>query len=769
MTQRRSGPTRGAGVAIIEQEGGKSIEPSALGWVGYAGILEKGPVGELSQVYNKTQFLDRHGSYIDDSTLPDAALGYFDLANGAGGMLVVRVTDGNESAAFSTIYQRKVDGSEPIAVPMGKIEAKNGGRWGGKKYKYTNDMTDYATDLTETTLDTGVATFSTDQLKGGYIELEEVADTQYTITGNTAAGVISVDADQTMLSDFNDAGGSDSNRYYVVLENEEKEISYIIGDGEDSPDTEFSLAVYVDGVFFKKYANLSTNPTSARYWVNLINNDDSNDQIEVTDLVTGAHVADTRPANFYGVIGSVTETILTANIFNFDISSPVEDANPTCALGTTTDEMVRQTITITMTGATAGSVVSDKFGSLGDDFTTFDEYVPNNKWSPPFTLTAGGTPLVADDVLTIDYIPFELDALTDGFLYPDKNNAKLTKFRILSNTHKTITVVAGSDLTADGETDDEFLVEVAVSLGEGVDGNADIADSDYLQQAWDVDLSPFNRLEDRDLGLVKFATPGVTATAVQQAGVAYADAKNHQYRYEIPSSTTTEVGAITLINDTLGRSDYAVVSFPSYGDVPDPDGGSEGKLKEIPLTGMIHGREARMAADNEGYHKAGAGLDATLPSLLQIPTGEAVLNHETLNPVGISVIRKKKGNFVIWGDRTLYTDSTWKFKHHRELMSYYEQVLQANFDWIVFAINDPDTDKIAYNSIREFFKPEWAKRAIRGDDVDDAAIIKVDSENNTDATRAAGETFADIELQLADVVERFIIRIGKQGIFESVG
>ena len=67
MAQRRYGPTRGAGVTIIELEGEKGIEPGALGWCGYAGIMEKGPVGELILAPNKSTFVKKCGGIIDDS------------------------------------------------------------------------------------------------------------------------------------------------------------------------------------------------------------------------------------------------------------------------------------------------------------------------------------------------------------------------------------------------------------------------------------------------------------------------------------------------------------------------------------------------------------------------------------------------------------------------------------------------------------------------------------------------------------------------------
>ena len=115
-------------------------------------------------------------------------------------------------------------------------------------------------------------------------------------------------------------------------------------------------------------------------------------------------------------------------------------------------------------------------------------------------------------------------------------------------------------------------------------------------------------------------------------------------------------------------------------------------------------------------------------------------------------------------------DPNWKWKHQREQMSYYEHNLQENFDWIVFQINDPLTEKPALTSLKVYFLPEWQrKRAIRGDTFEDAAILKIDSEINTDVTRADGDMWAQVKLRLADTVERFNILIGKAGIFESVG
>ncbi|TET51572.1 MAG: hypothetical protein E3J64_06615, partial [Anaerolineales bacterium] len=265
-------------MAIVELEGEQPISPGALGFVGYAGILEKGDVGELILALNKTQFKKKCGSYLPDSLLPDACYDFYDLARGAGGILLVRVTDGNEVQADGVLYTRRVPRS-----PMGTIKAKNGGRWGGKKKEYTDDVS-ADSKVTNTTLDTEDATMIQDEWKGGWVRLDAVINTLYPIVGNDAAGVITVASNSTMKDDWTAADPTYANkRYYVYLENAGKAVSYEIRDGEEKPDTEFGLFVYADGVLANSWPHLSVEPTDSRYWTIVINDDTNNDEIVVTD------------------------------------------------------------------------------------------------------------------------------------------------------------------------------------------------------------------------------------------------------------------------------------------------------------------------------------------------------------------------------------------------------------------------------------------------------------------------------------------------------
>jgi len=762
---------------VEEQSDGAGITPAALGWVGYTGLLEKGPVNKLSICATSTLWAKRHGGIIPESLLPDAAQDFYNLANGAGGIATVRVTDGNEVPAQMVLYAR-IAGTQTV---MGLVQAANGGRWGGKWKRWTAKISNLS-QVAQTTLTTNLTNaWKTDEWKGGWLIFDALPNAKFAIVGNTSAGVITVSADSTMATAM--ATQTDL-RYYLTLDNTDgqaanftgsKALSLAIADGQNDSDGEFSFQVYVDGSLVDNYDNLNCDPSSPNYWVNVINNDQGNDEITVTDEWTGAYTPSVRPANVYGMTTAALSqpTVLTAVINEFSVNS-VGGGDPTFALGTVTDAHLPQIITVTMTSATQGTVKSDRYGSFTGTLHLGTLFTPDVAWAPPFTLTAGGTALAANDTITIVFKPLMANTLVGGYLYPDKVNAKRTKFRIVANDHNTITIAGGNDMTMTGNAGSEateFMVVAPQEFTGGRDGNADISDAAYTSVPWDTNASPYNDLIGLNLGLVKMATPGITSTTVQNAGKAYCEAKNYQYRVEVPSNigVNDDFQVIEYINDTLGRSDMGVVTHPSYGYVPDPDpiAANAGKMKLISLTGMIHGREASMAANWQGYHKAEAGQDATLPRLLRLPTGTRKLDEEDLNPVGIGIIKKSAGNYVLWGDRTICIDTTWTWKHQREQMSYYEHVFLENFDWIVFAINDSQSDNSVKTALNNFFLPEWNKRALQGTKFTDAAVIKVDSELNTPAVRAAGNKIASVTLWLADTTERLIIRIGKQGIFTA--
>jgi hypothetical protein len=878
MAERRFGPSRAAGVVVIEKEGQKQITPGALGTTAYTGIVQKGPVGKAFVAFNSKQFRFKAGGFIPQSLLPDAAFDFYNLGVGAGSLWVNRVTDGSERGAARSFHNRRATRSKTIG-----FEAGNGGRWGGKRQKIIDV---YATvTATSVTLANPPTGLKKDELAGGKVKFNAVPGKSFDILSNTALGVLQLPADVNVVTELN---GSLDQLLSVELENDGLALGLLIKDGQDKPLEEWGLEVYLieGGVStkVKDFANLNSDPESPNYFQKVINDDpDSEFLVRATDLHIGSITSDIRPANVFGKVLGLTDTVLSAKIHDEVISSVqgatakasplvpgasvIDDevtlivttagaralgvltfgANPSdgdsvtlngkiitfktvvatpasqvliggtaeatldnllAFINASTDPLLQDKVFAEKVSASVLNVYAQTAGLLGNAIATTSTgggseptwgaatlaggvnqvwsyesaampfltgltvtsgvaFVSPNDFGAGFTLidaTKMSTKAFAlGDTVKLILSPLEVGKLVGGTLVPNIDERRI-KFRIVSNDASTITVKAGSTMTADANLGDSFRAEYVAELGDGYDGIANLSDLHYVN-VYDTDTSPLKGLRGQNLGLVKLATPGVTSTAVQKAAVLLAESQNWQYRYEIPANVTDEQAAEEFINDQLGRNDFAVVSWPSFAKVQNPIGTG---LKLTSMTGAIHGSEAKVANNFQGYHKAAAGTDVILSNIIALPDGfeGKTINEEFLDPVGVNIIKRKEGNFILWGDETLGTSGQ-KFKHKREYLSHIENTFLENFDFIIFSINDAQSDKLLHSAFIAFFTPELAKRAIRGESLSDAVIIKIDNENNTDATRALGQKNAELRIRLADTTKQFIITISELGVTEA--
>lgn len=782
MAIRRFGPVLGAGVQVEEKEGVKQILPAPLGVSTMIGEYQRGPVGEPGFPSGVLDYKKRYGSRrLPNSEAPGAVLDFYSLGQGAGEVIPYRVTAGDENQSIINLYNRKgiVAGDDSGRGLLGTLKAKNGGQWGGQRDIYIDEPVDLSVDLTATTLDTG-ATLIENEWANGTLQIKKVTSKTYKIISNTALGVISVEADQDLLADYNAGSGTPAERYVLTKENvdylgDEQHLAVKIKDGEENPTTEFAIEIYEDGALVKAWNNLNTDPTKANYWVNVINDDKSNYWVVAADLYTGDKtVASVMPSNYYGISSALAATVLTLPDPDISVSSV---ASPDPAFVVVYGSLVvSQTITgvVSNTGAdidwttTAGPLAVKSVGFTGVPEDLGDELLT-------ITVTNGATPLVDGDIITIVVNVLKVDEAKGGTVWPDRVNEPNLSFIIDSNTRTTVSVRAGLDLTNSAaiSAGEEFALSYNQQMVEGHNGSP-ISDSDYLP-AFDPNLSKLNRLFGKNKGLVKITTPGVVSTAITKDGLEYAAARNYQYLVEFPVGILTEADAIDHINTTIGRSDYGFCYFPSWGSVLDPNstpGTGDVPLLQVSLSGMILGRHALVARNYDGYHKAPADTTVTLPSILELPTGDAesedALNEELLNPKGINVIKFRQGTVIVWGDRTISPTSEWQWLHQRSLMSHYENILRENFDWIIFALNDVTAQERLSTTLRAYFLPEWTKGALRGDTFNDAFSLKMDEENNNDLTRSQGDLNAEMLFRLADTVERFKMVVGKQGIFDAV-
>lgn len=784
MVQRSFGPQLGAGVRIIEKKAEPSIQQSAFGSTALVGVFERGEVGKLIQISSKSDLLAKTGGFVPSHLAPDCAEDFWTHSEGAGQMFLYRVTDGTEKKATLTLLDRKAARNNVV-----RLDAKNGGGWGGRRQTWVADV--LAADVADTTiqLPAGLHPIQQDQFKGGKVFLPDAnagAGGSYEIIGNDASDgtnktTMTLAADAKAGTELGTPVDTTPEATIEVLSKDgfgqDKYLAAEVRDGVLNPSTEWGLFLYLNGNLVREYPDLSSDPMSDRYFVDVINEDGGNEYVTATDLWVGSITADVRPANHFGSVasGQITTTVLDLGTAVVLVDSSLAGAN---TIGTFTfgAKAIADRLEVTYNaGATAWDVASlDQMANHAFDQASGGvAYPADTDRTIGFTVTEN-TPANGEKfVLTV--IPVQEGEAVGGRIYlPEVNGAAAGGYQIESNTETTATITSG-DLTVGGTLagNIKYRLEYKQQFAFGYDGIANLATANFLP-AYDVANSPFNDIFGKGAGLVKFGTPGVSAysgnvnsVTIEKAGIAYCFAKNHMYREEIPKTITDEFAAKAYVQDTLGKSNYTKVTFPSWATVDDPI--RIGRRKDIPMSGAYMGREARSARNFEGYHKVCAGLNEDLPRVIKLPTGDRALNQEVLNPAGIQSVQIKGGRFVMWGARIPALDQSFKFAQHRESLSHYEHVLQENFEFIIFAINDAQDDPQLLASLQAYFLPEWRKRALRGNSFAEAAEFKIDSENNTDATRALGDKNAEIKLRLADTVERFNIIVSKAGVFETLG
>ena len=776
MTVRRFGPTLAAGVSVTEEPGDQISTPAQLGVTAYVGPCEKGKVGEVITALSKRDLLKKTGGLIDNYYLPQAAQDFWKYSNGAGVMNVVRVTDGNEEEAALTLYNRQ----DPRKAAL-SISAKNGGSWGGKKFYTIGVLAVSAVDNSAKTVQlpvlknpkTHVVAVGTnifeDMLVGATLKFDQLSGETFTIKANdegdnTTGALVTLESDAD-LSAYTDGG---DRGFTIEMANGDKSLSIVVKDGQLFPDDEFGLFAYLDGQLAYSYPDLSMDPASDRYVEDVINDDSGNLDFEVDDLNTGAVVAGVRPANHYSTIptSGVNATQLT-----LDIIDPIYDVDNTGVANAHTftygTDVRPDVYTLTFTNATTYTVSSLFQDVTFSNGTTNTPYAAVNDASVGWTVSGGSPSWVSGDVITLEVFPLPAD-ISGGRLFYNVTDEPNKSIAITANGFRTVTVGPGNDLTSLTSAGKLYRVEYQEECSYGYDGLAFPAGGDSvddkIENYLDASTSPLNSLLTQNFGLIKLAAPGITSTQVQQAGAAYAEAKGLQWRYELPSNIYEDVAGAEHFENTLGRNDFAVGSIDSWVYIQNPSGAG---LRLVPTVGMIHGKEALFAKNYNGYHKAAAGVDAAIAGIVKTQMGSVARNEEYLNPKGIGLIKKMNGNFVLWGDRSLSIDTSFRFKHKREVLSHYAQQLLQNFNQFIYMLNDEETANLLSVSLRAFFLPEYKKRALSGKNFEYACIIKVDSSINTNATRANGDLFAEVSLRIVDTVERVNFIISQQGIFET--
>jgi hypothetical protein len=487
--------------------------------------------------------------------------------------------------------------------------------------------------------------------------------------------------------DFTDAQITKQARTVEIelRQNGQEGLAVQVGQGTKFPATHFSIEVYFNGSRVWGVGDASLDPNDRYFIESLVNEDGENivyrsgadnyqrwitaeavwestyttsENADVRPLNGGGRILALEPRKLY-TIGQVDYSRVVGNLL---YPNPYETPrNYLRVVGARAPQVIQGSVT------TLGNTMSGVATVFRDELAIGD-YVHDE---------------VSGETRRVVAVISASQAVLDDAFTEDLLNAKVWRAGWLECS-------AGYDLTQQTAVNRRFSVSYPEFLRGGHDGNESGVTTYNWTRYVDLDTNPIeNAIWGKDLGLLRFATPGVADITIQKACAAYAQARAFEYRAEIPSNIRTSATAERFLNQQLGRSDFETLAFPSYGYIASPFGAGD---RLVPINGDIMGGESARAVDAQGYHRVFAGTEAVMSRIIKLPFDLKPQDESILNLAGIQPVKFMYGNCVVFGARNPALSSLYDFTHIRRVQSNYVRVFLENRNLLnqLFKPNQPE-------------------------------------------------------------------------------
>lgn len=212
---------------------------------------------------------------------------------------------------------------------------------------------------------------------------------------------------------------------------------------------------------------------------------------------------------------------------------------------------------------------------------------------------------------------------------------------------------------------------------------------------------------------------------------------------------------INRLEIDLPYTQYAAVYYP-WLKIKYP---SSGKILTIPPGGHIAGIYA-LVDKEKGVHRAPANeeLIGVEDLQFQITKGQ----QETLNPLGINVIRKFTGKgILVWGARTLSHDTSWKYINVKRLLIFLEKSINKGIKWVKLEPNNENLWDRVRSLITQFLTIVWRNGAFMGKISQEAFFVKCDRTTMTQNDIDNGKLIVMIGVAPLKPAEFIIFRISQ--------
>jgi len=132
-----------------------------------------------------------------------------------------------------------------------------------------------------------------------------------------------------------------------------------------------------------------------------------------------------------------------------------------------------------------------------------------------------------------------------------------------------------------------------------------------------------------------------------------------------------------------------------------------------------------------GVWKVPAGVDATLNDVLGLQRSLSDGENGLLNPAGINCLRSMNGRYVVWGGRTLSTNSEWKYVSVRRLALFIEASIESGILWASFEPNGEPLWAKLREQAGSFLLNIWRQGAMQGAKPEEAYFMTCDRSTMT--------------------------------------
>ena len=146
----------------------------------------------------------------------------------------------------------------------------------------------------------------------------------------------------------------------------------------------------------------------------------------------------------------------------------------------------------------------------------------------------------------------------------------------------------------------------------------------------------------------------------------------------------------------------------------------------LPPSGHVAGLIARVD-EARGVYKAPANEAVRAATGLEFTITDGM--QQTLAPRGVNVIRDFRNadrGIVLWGARTMSSDSEWKYINVRRFFVFVEQSIDTGLQWVGFEPNGEPLWALVKSSIENFLSAQWRSGALMGAKPSEAFYVRCD-------------------------------------------